>query len=79
MEKAIVQLSGGDIRAERNRHNPPVTQDDLSQELGWQWRGIIGKIENDEIELSQAEYQRILDAITTIIQRRVKQVTESIQ
>ncbi|MBN1459537.1 MAG: hypothetical protein JXA57_08365 [Armatimonadetes bacterium] len=63
-------LTGSDIRAERNRHNPPITQEELSAEMGWNWRGLPGFFENGIVELSQAEYQRILEAIERIAERR---------
>jgi len=68
-----MKLTGTDIRAERNRHNPPITQEELSAEMGWNWRGLPGMFENDQIELSQEQYQRILDGIARMAARRREQ------
>lgn len=53
-------LSGRDIRAERARHK--VTQPQLAEKVGAYLHVIVG-IEREQVELSQEEYHRILDAI----------------
>ena len=65
-------LTGGDVRAERNRHTPVVTQDELQEEMGWKVRGVAGLIENGEIEATQPQLQKMLDTIERIVARRTE-------
>ena len=67
---ANADLGGGDVRAERNRYTPIVTQDELVRALEWNWVGLIGMIESGAIELSQGEYRRIIDAVQRIATTR---------
>ena len=62
-------LSSGDVRAERNRHSPMIRQEELAAELRW-YPQIMPPVESGDIELSQAEYQRMLDAISRIVAKR---------
>lgn len=74
------KLAGGDIRAERARYQPAITQVELAEELAGgneaqattTWRAILGKVEADELELSQGEYERILAAIERVAAAREK-------
>ena len=62
-------LTGGDVRAERNRHQPIVTQGELADELGW-YRQAITPIENGDVEASQAQLREMLDAVARVVARR---------
>jgi len=63
------ELTCGDIRAERNRHLPMVTQEDLAKELDW-YTPALTLVENGQIEVTQGQLQAMLDAISRIIARR---------
>jgi len=64
-------LAIGDVRAERNRHLPIVTQRELAAELGWAI-SVIGPVETRKIEASQEQLQAMLDAIQRIVARRAE-------
>ena len=66
---AAKKLTAGDVRAERNRHLPPVSQQELADEVGY-YRPYLSAIERNEFELSQEEYVKLLDAIGAIVARR---------
>lgn len=63
-------LTGADVRAERMRHQPPVGQEEVRQVLGWNERGMIGHIENGDLEVTQSQLQKMLDAIEKVAQKR---------
>ena len=69
--RAEKKLSAGDVRAERNRHRPPVTQQELAEEMGY-YQPYLSAIERGEFELAQQEYHRLLDGIGAIVARRVE-------
>ena len=69
--RAKKKLDAGDVRAERNRHRPPVTQQELAEEVGC-YQSYLSAIERGEFELAQREYQRLLDGIGAIVARRAE-------
>lgn len=69
------KLTPGDVRAERNRHLPPVSQQELADEVGW-YQPYLSAIERNEFELSQDEYVKLLDAIGRIVARRKESAEE---
>jgi len=66
---AAKKLTAGDVRAERNRHLPPVSQQELAEEVGC-YRPYLSAIERGEFELTQDEYVKLLAAIGRIVGRR---------
>jgi len=66
-----MRLRGTDIRAERQRTNPPVSQVELAQALGLQ-QVDISRVEMEHFELSQEEYQRWLATVRKLIAEREK-------
>jgi len=66
------ELTCGDVRAERNRHLPMVTQEELAKELDW-YTPALTLVEDGRIEVTQEQFRRILDAIACIIVRRQEQ------
>jgi len=63
------KVTAGDVRAERNRHLPPVSQQELADEMGY-YQSYVSAIERGAMELSQNEYRRLLNAIEAIVARR---------
>lgn len=61
------ELGAADVRAERSRHR--ITQAELATEVGY-YTQTMTLIEAEKIELSEAEYQRLLDGIEAIVARR---------
>ena len=64
------RLRGADVRAKRNSFNPIIKQREVLHRLGWKWAGLLCMVENEEIELSQSEYQRIMAAVDDVRRER---------
>lgn len=68
---AAKNLTGGDVRAERHRPQPPIKQRELGRETGF-FQSEISAIERGALKVVQEEYQRLLDAIERIVNEREK-------
>ena len=64
-----MRLTPGDVRAERGRHVPTVTQEVLAKELGWHEPTLVD-LELGRVDATQEQLQAMLDAITRIVARR---------
>ncbi len=62
VERTTQELTGADVRVERNRYTPIVTQAELASEVRW-YHGTIAKIENGEMKLDQNEYRRLIEVV----------------
>ena len=69
MKIAPKRITGADIRAERNRVQPPINQQELAEKVGFT-RQHLTLVENGHFAFAQEEYQRILDAIAGIAKER---------
>ena len=69
METTKRLLTAGDVRAERGRAVPIVSQEALAKELGWNTPAVID-IEVGKVQVTQEQLQAMLDAITRIVARR---------
>jgi DNA-binding transcriptional regulator YiaG len=57
------QVTGSDVLLARRRAK--LSQQDLARALGW-YKQVLPPIEAEALELSQAEYQHILDTIASV-------------
>ena len=62
-------LNGRDIVAARARDS--INQEELAKEAGV-FSATLTDLENGRIELTQADYQRLLDLIARIVARRAE-------
>jgi len=65
------ELTGADIRAERNRQTPIVTQEELAKGLDPPiYTQTVGLIEGGEIEVTQGQLQAMMEAIRRVVAER---------
>jgi ribosome-binding protein aMBF1 (putative translation factor) len=48
-----------------------VSQEELATKMGW-YVQLLSPVENDRVELTQEQYQKLLDAIVEIVAEREK-------
>jgi len=73
MRTAEAILNGRDVVAARARED--VNQEDLAKALRL-FDSTLSDIENGRIELSQADYQRLLDKIREMVEEKAAQAAQ---
>jgi len=64
-------LTIDDVRAERNRYRPIVTQEHLAIELGWP-EALATLVEAHPVQLTQDQLQAMLEAILRVVAKRAE-------
>jgi len=62
-------LTPGDVRAERGRQVPVISQESLAKELGWHTPTVVD-IEIGRAQATQEQLQEMLDAVERVIAER---------
>jgi predicted transcriptional regulator len=67
--KTAQELTGDDLRNERHRYKPKVTQEELAKKSGFYYPAIPG-VENGDIPVTQEQLQKLIAAVREVVADR---------